>query len=320
MVDDTYPLITIGITAYNATATIEKALESACTQNWPNIDIIVVDDASSDSTPNKILQFITKYPTIRFIQLPNNLGVAAARNKIIQEAKGELIAFFDDDDVSVPERLQVQYARLIEGEAEALGYPVICHSARLQHYPDGTERYDPTMGMTKNRAIPHGEEVVAHILFNRPIPGGHGAIATCSQMARRIVYQLVGGFDENFRRSEDTEFNLRLALKGGYFVGCAEPLVQQTMTLASDKRLDSERLFTLKIYEKHQKILQEKKRYAFDYAWIEGKYTFLAGQKLHFIIKLGVLFLRHPILTVERLYYAIPSWRYNLAFRTLHQK
>lgn len=309
------PDITIGITAFNAEETIAAAIESALAQSWKDIEIIVVDDASQDNTAGIVQKFQRENDCLRLLRNPVNGGVAAARNQIIREARGEFIAFFDDDDTSAQDRLRKQYERLIACEKklkkEAM---VICHSARNQHYPDGSFRYEPTIGMMEEGSLPHGSVVAEHILFNSPIPGGNGSIATCSQMARTQVYRALGGFDESFRRCEDTEFCLRLAITGGYFAGIAAPLVMQTMTLGSDKKMEEEHFYTLRLFEKHKALLEEKKRYHFDWEWIDAKFDFLSGRKEKFARRIFRLAIRHPFLTAQRIYFAFPGLGYNIAF------
>jgi GT2 family glycosyltransferase len=172
--------------------------------------------------------------------------------------------------------------------------------------------------MMPDRMVTYGEEMAAHILFNRPVRGGSGSLATCAQMARTQTYRTLGGFDETFRRYEDTEFCLRLALAGGHFAGLAEPLVTQTMTLASDKKLAEERFYALMLYEKHRALLEEKHRYDFDRAWIGAKFDFLGGDRKRFILQLCALAAHHPFLTAQRLFFALPNIGYNIAFRKLH--
>jgi len=198
------PLITIGITAYNAEDTILLAVESAVAQTWVNTEIICVDDASSDNTL-KVLQNITAQNNIRIIQLERNSGVAVARNRIIEEANGEFIAYFDDDDKSHPDRLVRQYKRIIDYEQNySNGYPVICHTARNQIMPGGGVYYVPTAGTRMDSIAPNGKPVARGILTGEFTVDGFGALATCSQMGRKSTYISAGLFDNELRRCEDT--------------------------------------------------------------------------------------------------------------------
>lgn len=315
----TSSLITIGMTVYNAESTIETAVRSATNQTWPNIEIVCVDDCSSDNTPQVLADLKKTHSNLRVYRNDKNGGVAATRNRIIQEGKGEFIAFFDDDDVSAPERLARQYERIVEYERDfAQGQSVICHTARLQRYPDGSDGYAPTMGTAQGKLAPHGRAVAERILLGRPLKDGFGAMATCSQMARRIVYQDLGLFNEELRRSEDTDLNIRLALAGGHFVGIAEPLVIQTMTLTTEKHLAEEHSCTIQYIAKHKAFLDKTGSYDFCHLWIDAKFDLLEGKKLKFIKRLLNLIFRFPAATLRRLFWALPGVRGNLLFSKFH--
>ncbi len=319
MSDSNYPLITIGVTAFNAETTIESAVRSAAGQTWLNIEIVCVDDCSSDNTPQVLADLEKKHPNMRVYRNDQNGGVAVTRNRIIREAKGEFIAFFDDDDESAPERLTRQYERITDYEREfAHGRPVICHTARLQRYSSGEDRYIPTMGTELEGIAPHGTAVAERILLGRPLKNGYGSMATCSQMARRSVYQDLGLFDTGLRRSEDTDLNIRLALGGGHFVGIAEPLVTQTMTLTTEKHLAEEHSCTLQYIAKHKAFLDKTRSYDFCHLWIDAKFDVLEGKKVKFLTKLLNLFFCFPAATLRRLFWALPGVRSNLQFSKFH--
>ena len=314
--------ITIGITAYNAAGTISAAVESALGQDYPDFEIVIVDDCSADSTWNIIQELARVHPhKIRVFQNDKNLGVAGTRNRIVSEASGEFLAFFDDDDVSVPERIEKQINRITDYELKfSLGALVICHAARLQKYPDGSEVIAPTMGCEFQGLSPNGRDMAARILYNKKIDGGYGSMPTCSQMARVSTYKNLGGFDESFRRMEDTEFNLRLAIAGGHFVGISDPLVVQKMTQADDKNIRAERDFSRALYQKHQSFLTSEGRGTFDADWVEAKHDYWEGLRLKFIFRLLTLFVVHPLLSLERIFHALPNMGYNAALRRFHSK
>ena len=90
------PLISIGITCFNAELTIKNAIESALNQTWINKEIVIVDDCSIDNSCSLIRTFVEKFDFIHFYQNKKNIGVAGTRNNIIKYANGEYIVFFDD--------------------------------------------------------------------------------------------------------------------------------------------------------------------------------------------------------------------------------
>lgn len=98
------PLVSVIIPAYNGQETIAEAVQSALAQTYRNLEVIVVDDGSTDDTW-KVLQSFGD--SIRVIRQPNG-GLAAARNAGALAAKGELVALMDADDICEPERIAVQ--------------------------------------------------------------------------------------------------------------------------------------------------------------------------------------------------------------------
>ena len=110
-------LVTCGFTTYNAEKTIRRALLSAYNQTYNNIEIIVVDDKSTDNTLIKLKEvlFNSPYP-YKIIKHKENLGVAASRNSILKYANGEFIFFFDDDDLSYPNRVESQINTILDFE------------------------------------------------------------------------------------------------------------------------------------------------------------------------------------------------------------
>jgi glycosyltransferase involved in cell wall biosynthesis len=100
------PSVSVVVTAYNHARFIDTALQSVIDQTYPDHEIIVVDDGSTDDTPRRVAQFGDR---VRLIRQPNQ-GVASSRNTGIREARGRLLAFLDGDDVWEPEKLAVQVA------------------------------------------------------------------------------------------------------------------------------------------------------------------------------------------------------------------
>ena len=109
-------MITVGLTAYNSAATIERAVVSALNQTWRPIEIVAIDDCSTDNTASIISRIADSHPELRMFRNHKNLGVAATRNRVLAEAKGAFIAFFDDDDESLPQRLSIQLRRILDYE------------------------------------------------------------------------------------------------------------------------------------------------------------------------------------------------------------
>lgn len=313
------PLITIGVTAFNAVATIKRAVISALAQTWRPIEMVVVDDASEDSTSAILAKLQGDFSEIRVLYNHSNLGVAASRNRILDAARGDLVAFFDDDDESLPDRVISQYQRITEYErAYGSDLLVVCHTARVQIYPGGASRRLGAMGEHLDQPAPHGLPVANRILCGTPLANGYGAVATCSQMARLSVYRAVGGFDPEFRRSEDTEFAVRLAKAGGHFLGVAEPMVVQEMTPTSDKTLAEERVMMLRLLEKHRDVPDRYGEYEFCQRWLEAKYAYLQGDRPRFAGLMLRLAARHPLRSARRAGLSLPHVLHNRDTQRFH--
>jgi glycosyltransferase involved in cell wall biosynthesis len=298
-------LITIGITCFNAESTIEEAVRSAQSQTWNPSEIVAVDDHSTDVSWPILERLAAKDPRIRIVKHPENRGVAAARNTILERASGAFVAFFDDDDVSRPDRLAEQHARIVDYERETGAKTVVCYSATQQLFPGGEIRYSPALGMDATPA-PAGEDVARLILLGKPVEGQTGICPTSSQMARREVYELVGGFDEEFRRHEDTDFNVRLALEGGHFAGVSKPLVVQTITPTGDKAVDIERRYAFQLIERYRDLLESWNWYDFSRRWTEMKYATLEGGAKSALPHLAKLLVSSPIKLARKMAWSLP--------------
>lgn len=295
-----FPLVSIGITCHNAESTVEEAIRSAQAQTWPNLEILVVDDASGDGSVEIIARMASADSRIVLIQLQRNRGVAAARNALIEAARGEFLAFFDDDDISEPDRIETQVARLRNYENATHADLAICHTARQLMREDRAIGYLGVLGSDRTPA-PHGVAVFDYIMTGRGARDINGAAATCSQMARLRVYRALGGFDETLARSEDTELNLRAALAGAHFPGISRPLVRQAMTLGAEKNPRRERDAMLALLAKHGHHPRVAAWYRFNVLWCHAKTAYAEGDRVRALLQVGRLAIRHPIKLVQRM-------------------
>jgi glycosyltransferase involved in cell wall biosynthesis len=314
------PLITVGLTTYNASFTLNKALQSIINQSWRPIEIVAVDDASVDNTIELLNEYSKYNKELRVFANDKNHGVAFTRNKILDEARGEFVAFFDDDDVSLPDRLSQQYFRIIDYERDfALGAPVICHTARKVIYPNGKSILQSTIGENKNLIAPSGSSFLKRNLAGLALKNGHGSCATCSQMARLSTYRLVGGFDINFRRQEDSDFNIRLAENGGHFIGISEPLVIQNMTKTSEKSLDEELKMNMYFVNKYRYLIERYVNYNFIIEYYNLRNSWFKGEWKIFLKRLLILTFKYPTLTSLRLILALKNYNIHKAFKNFHK-
>ena len=99
------PRVSVVIPAYNAARYLRRSVGSALAQTLPDLEVIVVDDGSSDATSELALALAAADPRVRLLRNESNLGVSVARNRGIEAARGEWVAFLDADDAFLPERL-----------------------------------------------------------------------------------------------------------------------------------------------------------------------------------------------------------------------
>lgn len=100
------PLISIIMPVYNAAGFLTRAVQSAQAQTYRNIEILLIDDCSTDNTVEVAQALAKSDPRIRVFRQPQNGGPSAARNRGLQEAKGEWLAVLDADDAYTPQRLE----------------------------------------------------------------------------------------------------------------------------------------------------------------------------------------------------------------------
>ena len=119
-VKNTVGLISVVIPAYNAENTVEEAIESVCMQTYQDIEIIVVDDGSTDMTSQLIDTCAAKDMRIRPIHSEQNRGVSVSRKVGVEASYGDWIAFLDSDDHWAPDKLSRQVMMQTETSADLL--------------------------------------------------------------------------------------------------------------------------------------------------------------------------------------------------------
>lgn len=105
--NNTLPLVTVYMPTYNRVALLQRAVESVLGQDYRNIELIVVDDNSTDGTHQYLAEMAEKDSRFRYFINEKNSGACVSRNKAIFNAKGEFITGLDDDDYFHPDRISV---------------------------------------------------------------------------------------------------------------------------------------------------------------------------------------------------------------------
>jgi glycosyltransferase involved in cell wall biosynthesis len=184
------PLVSVIIPCYNAERYIAETLESVFAQTYPTIEVVVVDDGSTDNTVE-----VLKSYKVQLIQ-QRNRGVSAARNNGIRHSRGKYVLFLDHDDRLLP-------------KAVAVGVRV------LEEHPDcvmavGEHRYIGSNGEPLGRSGKHMGDRDPYLVLLE-----HNFVETpCSALHRRSTLFTAGMFDESLFGAEDHELYLRLARSG----------------------------------------------------------------------------------------------------------
>ena len=291
------PLITIGITCYNAADTIARAIDSAKVQDWANYEIVIVDDASTDNSIDVIRDLIKGLSKMRLIVHDENKGPAGARNTILENAIGEFLVFFDDDDESTPDRLHTQCTKIIEYETSRNETIIVCFASGKRRYNNKFTKELKAVGSHKNYKNPCGEDMADRLLFyggSQEYFYGFGT-PTCALMARVSMLKSIGGFDEDLRRVEDVDLAVRIALAGGHFIGCPEDLFLQHATDAADKapikNLEAEQ----QLARKYKEYLTKKRRYHYALLWPKVRYHHFMGERVAMALTILHVMKYHPV-------------------------
>lgn len=196
-----FPLVSVVCLCHNQGRFVRQALDSVLAQTYPAVELLVVDDASTDDSVAQIRAFVAEHPATKTIFLTENLGNCRAFNLALREARGEFLLDLAADDRLLPDRL----ARQVDGFRQAgdrVG--VLFHNAAFvdaDGRPTGT--YFPVNSSGKTAvAIPEGD-LFAALLRHRPV-------CAPTILVRRAVFDELGGYDETLAY-EDFDFWVRSA-------------------------------------------------------------------------------------------------------------
>jgi glycosyltransferase involved in cell wall biosynthesis len=232
----TVPRVSVIISTYNGDRFIAEAVESILQQTFRRFELIIVNDASSDST----MRILEGFDDDRITVLNNsaNLGIAASQNKAIALAGGDYLALMDHDDISLPERLQVQVDFL-----------------------DG----HPEVGMVGSNCICIDENNIVKLVSVYPADDAflkwYPLLCGCpffhtSLMIRRSAMERVGGYTGNYLFAGDYELISKLT-DSCVVANLEQPLVKWRMHSASTSKVNGQRLSdeALKISQQNVKAV-----------------------------------------------------------------
>ncbi|HEX7185061.1 MAG TPA: glycosyltransferase family A protein [Thermoanaerobaculia bacterium] len=206
------PLVSVVTIFFNAGRFLPEAVESVLAQTYPNWELLLVDDGSTDGSRAIAEEHAARFPgRVRCLEHPGraNRGMSASRNLGLRHARGELIAFLDADDVWLPEKLERQVEALAAHPEAALVYGATHHWYGWTGRPEDAARDHP-----RKLGVPPGTLVRPPDLVRLFL--GHAAWTpgTCGVLIRREAVERAGGFEESFRGLfEDQVFFYKLLLE-----------------------------------------------------------------------------------------------------------
>lgn len=185
------PLVSVVIASYNMGQYITQAVDSVLQQHWPNLEVIVVDDGSTDNTP-EVMAAYDGDKRVRYIRNENQ-GQPKAKNCGINHTRGEFIAFCDADDLWEPNKLIVQMPLFVNPNVGVV-------YSETSNIDEHNRRYDNEANLNRFTG-----KVTAPLLLRNFIPFGTAVI-------RRECVEKNGVFNENFRMGIDWDLWLRYSL------------------------------------------------------------------------------------------------------------
>ena len=231
-------LVSVIVPTFNAAAFIEATIHSVLSQSWSDIELIVVDDKSTDDTLTIVQKIAATDIRVRVLPLPVNHGAPAApRNHGVREAQGEWVAFLDADDIWHPRKLEVQMAVLTESNAS------MCSTRMLDFRDEDEIRKEPLLGKPKVVRVTFAQQLLK---YRTPT----SSIVIRTDLARRLPFNE----DISFKAREDTDCFIRVHEYMPFSVKVMHPLVfyrQQANQISGNK---------LKMVRRHLAMLRKYRR------------------------------------------------------------
>lgn len=262
------PWVTVVCTCFNHQNYVVAALESVVEQQYPNVQLIVIDNASSDQSVSRIQSFVQANPSVTFIQNPRNIGLCRAFNQGLRRARGHYVIDLSADDILLPDRLTRQVERFEQLPPE---YAVVfTNAAYIDAHDQFLEHHYPVNNLGKSLEI-----VPSGYVFKKILEKYY--ICTPTMMMRRSVLDELGGYDESLDY-EDFDFWVRSARHYAY--------AYMDEVLTHKRRLPNS--LSMQVIEPHNRLLASTLNVcykAFDRCQTPDEYHALAGRVRQFLRK-----------------------------------
>ncbi|HRW98509.1 MAG TPA: glycosyltransferase [Cyclobacteriaceae bacterium] len=241
-----HPLVSVICLCYNHREFVEEAIESVLGQTYPNVEIIVVDDASVDGSVDVIVSLLSRYPHVKFFKNEENMGNCKSFNLALENASGDFVIDLSADDILLPHRVEAGIKKLTTSGDEygvqfsdailvnEMGQEIGLHSDRFPH-----------------DTVPTGyiyKEIVSRYFICSP-----------TMMMRRGLLQQLGGYDETLAY-EDFDFWVRSSRISKYTY-IPEPLIKRRVlarSMVNDqfKKGSKQLVSTFRVCEKIKQLNQ----------------------------------------------------------------
>jgi glycosyltransferase involved in cell wall biosynthesis len=212
------PAVTVLLGVYNGAQRLGRAIESVLAQTFADFELLVIDDASQDASVRIVEQLAARDSRIRLLRNERNEGLGAVLHRGILEARADLIARMDADDVALPERLEKQVRFLSDHpRVDVLG------TCAIDIDEDGRP--------LRERRVPTDHDTIVKLMWTNPLI--HPTV-----MFRRDRVLAAGSYSATVRRRQDYELWFRCVRAGLGFANLPEPLLRYQVTPATLRRND----------------------------------------------------------------------------------
>ena len=271
------------LTTYNAQDTFQRAFQSIINQSKKPDEIIIVDDASTDKTFAIIKRIAGGNERIKIIKSTTNLGPANSRNLGVSVSKNDFLVFFDDDDESEESRVEIQIKNLKHSD---LNYA----SSQKIYSKEYTKDF---INNEFNGKI-DSKEFLEYLLIGSKNSNFRFSIPASTMAIRRIAFNDLGGFDNNFRRLEDVDLAIRAADAGLTFSFTSNKLVKRYHSVAKDKSPLYESESQMSLIRKYENRLNPRK-YKQIRDWYFVRSYYFNKKYLRLFFKLAYFILRYGL-------------------------
>jgi len=200
-----HPLVSILIPVYNKASYVAEAIDSCLHQTYPHIEIIIVDDGSTDGSWDIVKNYADRYPDRMKVFRQGNKGACAARNKAFELSSGQYIQYLDADDILAPDKIKHQI-KYFEGSGEE-DYVVNGRWGRFKTHIFEQINWGPHPSICKDLAPV--EWIIA----------GHMSQTSC-WLTPRYLIEKTGNWDEQLQVNQDGEFFTRVVLNSSRVLFC----------------------------------------------------------------------------------------------------